>query len=94
MAVLCRGVFATAEQRRPNTGDGVLALGLGYSLCYLVQRDQERIRVLTEAWVRAGRPCRGADIECERRCTDGVRGRGDAVVLGRLVPKGRCTVDL
>jgi len=37
--VLCRGGVTTAEQWWSNTGDGVLASGLGYSLCKVAQRD-------------------------------------------------------
>ena len=68
--------FAMAEQRRPNTGDDVLASELGYSLSYLAERGQEKIRVLTEARVRREDRRRGTNGETGGGVRRGGRGRG------------------
>jgi hypothetical protein len=74
-AVQCRRHAATAEQRRQSSGVHVLAARVGYGLPALAQKDEGGHAMLTEARIRAERPCRGAGVDVLRRRTGGTRGQ-------------------
>jgi hypothetical protein len=53
----------------------VLAARVGYGLPALAQKDEGGHAMLTEARIRAERPCRGAGVDVLRRRTGGTRGQ-------------------
>jgi hypothetical protein len=71
----CRGA-ATAELRRRNASNGVLASDAAYGLWQLAQKGEGTVLVLTEGLDRAELQRRVVGVDGERRRTDGSWGGG------------------